>query len=130
MIKKNNLNQLIRESLELCNGRQKSLSDGDYKSANKIVKKLERLYLAILEYEDDGINKLADLLIYDSPYVRIWAASGLLPYKPHEALKIIHSIKESDEPFASGFAEMILDLWENGQLKFPSSVNKKSPYDQ
>jgi hypothetical protein len=115
-VKKLELDDLINKVIELCTARRQFVDIGDYKKANLVVDETQQAYKKIIAIEG-GIDELRGLIDHNEPFVRLWAASGLLPYEEQKAVGALEYLVHSDS-LAGGFAEIVLDLWKKGELKY------------
>jgi hypothetical protein len=110
----NNLESAINTIIESSKKHASATDSGDYKTANKnyaIIKKAVT-YLR----ENDGIEKLEELLLHADVSVRIWAASYLLRDSEKQAIPILEEIESKSIPHHSFAARLVLQGWKKGTL--------------
>ena len=93
--------------------RGKAISTGDYKTANKLSKKLHDFYIRIKD--TDGLNKLAAFLNHENENVRYYAAIYYLKYDEEVALTVLEELTKLPTIISTS-AKMTLEAWRKGLL--------------
>lgn len=109
----NDLEKLVQDY------RTASLQTGlwnDAENANQAHDRLHKLY-KILRTTPEGQEAISRLMADSDPYVRLWAASHSLFWKPDDARKVLEQIAACGGLL--GFdAEMVLKEFDAGRLTF------------
>ncbi|WP_298545376.1 hypothetical protein [uncultured Aquimarina sp.] len=86
---------------------------GDYKGANKNVKKI----LSTKDFieENYGLETLKDLLDSDDDKILVWIAKFLLPIYEEISIAVLEKVIASNIPDSSFSAEMIMKEWRKNQ---------------
>lgn len=116
------LNGFVSSTIE----NYKARAVGDHKSANKHYKAADKAMCEIKQIPD-WINAFTLLLDHDHIGVRIRAASILLPYETKRAERVLKKCRlySGEDGFV---AQMILNQWRSGGLKFPEFEDGKVIY--
>lgn len=88
--------------------------EGDYKKANKIHKKLMKLYQKANNIDEKNI--FLEFLDAPNEGVRLWAATFSLKSNSELAVNCLNNLVELPT-IVSMDAKMILGLWEKGELE-------------
>lgn len=72
-----------------------------------------------MERGEEGRMALLDLLNHPDPHVRTWAAAHSLEFAPDRAEATLNEVAQSDVGIVSFDAEITLEQWKKGELKFP-----------
>lgn len=112
--KLNNLDSAINIIIESSQKHAQATETGDYKTANKNYYLIKKgvTYLR----ENDGIEKLKELLTYNETSVKVWVASYLLKHDEHLAVTVLEEIASKSIPHQSFDAKMVLQEWRKGNL--------------
>lgn len=119
---KQDLETLIKVYIDNAVIQGESTLNGDYKTGNKAVKKVTKIY-KLMEQDNQLAIQMLDVLFKDNHInVRIWAAAHALglKIKISEAIAILEEISNKEEGGILEFnAEMSLKIYkERGYLKF------------
>lgn len=88
--------------------------EGDYKKANKIHKKLMKLYEKANGIDEKNI--FLEFLNNPNEGVRLWAATFSLKSNPETAVNCLNDLAGLPT-IVSMDAKMVLGLWEKGELE-------------
>ena len=91
---------------------------GNSKMGNKQYTIIKSAYLSLKKA--GRLDDMTGLLEHENPYVRLWAASYMLPILPTKSentLKELSTLKGKPVAFS---AQMTLQEWRKGNLKFPT----------
>ena len=91
---------------------------GNSKMGNRQYNIIKSCYLALKKL--DQLDNMVGLLEHENPYVRLWAASYMLPIAPIKsegALKELSTLKGKPVAFS---AQMTLQEWRKGTLSLPT----------
>jgi len=83
-------------------------SNGDYKKANKLHKKLQSLYNQVKKQNQSDI--FSEFMTNENRSVKLWAASFTLRVFPDLAVKTLEEISILSDSFGST-AKILLELW-------------------
>lgn len=99
-------------------GHGEATENGDHRRANRCYRGIMK---ALHELDTDTVNgrgSLLDILSYDVPSVRAWAATHLLNMYPDEAVAALEEVVRL--PTIVGFdAQVVLKEWRKGTLRIP-----------
>lgn len=109
-----NLSSAQGEFVVAATAQAASIEIGDYKKANALHKKIEKI-VGVLK-ESGKLHELRDLLKHNSIGVRLWAAPYLLSLYEDEAISTLQEITKQPG-IHSLTAETILSEWQKGNLK-------------
>lgn len=110
-----NNNSAIETLIDSANKHSNASEMGDYKSANKNFTLIQKAVYYLRE--NDGINKLEELLNHKDISVRLAAASYFLAHNADKAILILENIVRQKIPHKSFEAKMVLDEYRKGNLK-------------
>ncbi len=89
----------------------------DYKQRDKISVTLDKCYAQMkVRGLQNCIQDIRRFAHRENEEVRLWFSAILLQYDEIEARKVLTEIINSDRVIA-GYAEIILDNWDSGELK-------------
>lgn len=118
---KNNC-QIFEEYVKYANDHRLFVQNGDHRNANKIYKKLSRLYKYFVEDRLLAEEILIKLMRYSDPNVQIWAAThslGLLIDIENAEKILINISRDFPNDLIGLSAEMTLREWKTkGKLNF------------
>ena len=86
----------------------------DFEAGNESATELGRLG-KLLRESDEGQRLLIQLLNYDDPYVREWAAGDCLFFKPDAGIPVLEVIEKTAGLLGTA-ARMTLSEWKAGRL--------------
>ncbi len=92
---------------------------GDHEEANAAFRRLAATYRELRSLGPDALSSLLPLLTHNNVAVRCWAATHSLEFAPTLAEPVLAKIAQGPGGFVRLDAEMTLDQWHKGELKFP-----------
>ncbi len=107
---------LLEKYIEAAIKHGQASEEGDYKTANKQYSVLDKIYNTLKK--NDNLNELLKLIDHSNDHVKLWASSHTLQIEPNIAKKILLKLREGPPSVVRLDAEMILEEWEKGNLKF------------
>jgi major membrane immunogen (membrane-anchored lipoprotein) len=109
-----NVESAIQTIIESSQIHAEESTNGNYKTANKNFDLIQKAVNFLRE--NNAIEKLKELLLYDNIDVKISAATYLLKHNEPEAVAVLQEIALKSNPFQSFNAEMILQEWKKGNI--------------
>ena len=91
---------------------------GDHKTANKSADLISEVYAELRRRGADAQRTLLPLLTDPASGVRLWSASHALEFAPEQGEALLKKFA-SRETFLGSSAEMTLNEWRAGRLRFP-----------
>lgn len=110
----NEIEKIIKQFESAALKHEIASEEGDYKTANKSYKDLQRS--TILLKERGMLSSLADLLNHSSVGVRMWAAVYLLNERENDSVMVLQKIADGSG-INSLTAKTTLSEWRKGNLK-------------
>jgi len=93
-------------------------ANGDYRSANRHHDMIAGIYRELRRRGDEARKDLLPLLNDMNPHVRAWAAAHALEFAPDHGEPVLRRLASAGGIVGLN-AEMTLNEWSNGSLKFP-----------
>jgi hypothetical protein len=115
MKKINNIDSAIDIIIDSANKHAIASEMGDYKTANKNFDLIQKAVIYLRN--NNGINKLEELLYHENVSVQLAAASYLLIHDEKKAIAVLENIVKQNIPHKSFDAEMVLSEWRKGNLR-------------
>ncbi|MCL2658882.1 MAG: DUF2019 domain-containing protein [Betaproteobacteria bacterium] len=102
---------------------------GDSQISNLGIKKRFELHRLLRTRGREAQVLLREMLQDDDPSVRMAAAYPALEFAPEEAERVLEQIAATEQRFVGLNAQMLLQEWRKGTLKFPweFELKKASP---
>lgn len=94
-----------------------SIGAGDAKQSDKHFDAVEVAFENLKQLGRPGLEAISRLLDSEDEGVRLWSAAHLLNYPEFNALPVLEQLKRSPS-ILSLTAEITLDQWRNGNLKY------------
>lgn len=112
------IDELISTYVTAAIAHGRASEDGDHETANAEHDRLVGAYRRLRALGPDAQRALLALLDHADPAVRSWAGAHALEFVPQEGERTLTElVAEGGIP---GFnAEMTLDTWRDGNLRFP-----------
>ncbi len=112
-----NLADLIRRYQLAAAGYAQAINMGNTVDSNKCFDEVESTFRELKQQGKPGLEAVSKLLESDNDGVKLWAAAHLLNYPEFNSLPILERLRESSTILAMT-AEVTLDQWRNGQIKY------------
>jgi hypothetical protein len=113
------IHTLISQYAEAAAAHGQGSWDGNYKKANRNYDIVANIRRELMERGEEGRMALLELLNHPDPHVRTSAAAYALQFAPERAEAVLVEVGQSDVGIVSFTAEMTLEQWRKGELKFP-----------
>jgi hypothetical protein len=113
----NNLQKVIDHYIEAAIKYGDGINIGDGKLSDNGFDEVQRLFIDIKSFEDEGLERIAGLLQHKNESVRLWAATHLLNYPRFDSMAILNALQASTSILGLT-AKITIDLWEKGELKY------------
>lgn len=113
-----NINELLEIYVEAAAGHGTATLDGNYRKANRHHDALAAVYRELRSRGTAAQRSLLGLLNHPNAGVRCWAAAHALEFAPDEGEPVLEALTKTPGIFALD-AEMALQEWRKGALKFP-----------
>jgi hypothetical protein len=114
----NTVKELLDMYVEAARGHGLATRHGDAVGANKQHDIIAAIYREIRKRGIDAQSALLALLDHDEPPVRMWAAAHALEFAPARGEAVLTDLL-SEEGLEAFNAEMTLEVWRAGELRFP-----------
>jgi hypothetical protein len=117
-IQSGDLQELLNlyENATITHGRASEV--GDYRTANREAETMGAVYRELRSRGIENQKALLRLLSHDNVHVRVMAAAHALEFAPEEGEPVLTEISRL-HGIAALNAEMALQEWRKGNLKFP-----------
>ena len=92
---------------------------GDYKRGNAAFDRMIAALAELREYADRGESVLTELLNHPNGWVRLDAATHLLPLRAELASKVLEKLASGPQSQVEFDAVMVLREWRAGRLNVP-----------
>lgn len=89
---------------------------GDFKKGNAAVDRMEAVLAKLRGHADRGESVLTELLNHPNGWVKLWAATHLLPLRAELACKILEGLESGPRSEIEHGAGMVLQEWRAGRL--------------
>jgi hypothetical protein len=96
----------------------------DSKKVNAAYRRLAAVLTRLRACSDKGESILVDLVRYSNGWVRLWAATDLLPLRPELASTALEELAAGPPGKVRFDAKMVLREWRAGRLKVPRGVRE------
>lgn len=104
---------IAEEFVQLALRHGSAIQQGDYKTANKIHRQLQRLYT--IAHEMGRPEMFAEFLREEDENVRLWAAVYTLKYNAHTAEEVLNDLSKL-KSITALTADTTLKMWKQGLL--------------
>lgn len=112
------VDELVSIYAEAAAAHGRASADGDHVTANAEHDRLADAYRELRHRGADAQRPLLALLDHRDPGVRSWAGAHALEFSPEDGERTLEELAASGG--VAGFnAEMTLDTWRQGTLRFP-----------
>jgi hypothetical protein len=118
-IKKASVAQLLGEYEEAALAHRAGSRTGEYKKANAAYHRLAAVLRELRSRGPEAHSALLRLLEDPRLDIRGWVAAHALEMAPERAEKVLEAIAAGPHSLARLSAEMVLQEWRGGRLKFP-----------
>lgn len=108
------MNDTIQKFIELAIIDAQNTEGGNSKKQNKNFDLIQELYEKLKA--TDNVKILIPLLEHEERYVRLWAATFLLPVDTENSIRVLESLME-EKGFISITAKYTLKEWNRGRLQ-------------
>jgi hypothetical protein len=92
---------------------------GDFKRGNAAVDRMKAVLAKLRGHADRGESVLTELLTHQNGWVKLWAATHLLPLRAELACKILEDLESGPRSETEYGARMVLREWRAGRLNVP-----------
>lgn len=92
---------------------------GDYENGNVAIDLLMETLAKLRQHSDSGQSTLLTLLSHPNGWVKLFAATHLLPTRGELAASILENLASGPQSELEFNATMILREWRAGRLKIP-----------
>jgi len=92
---------------------------GDFKKGNAAYDRMIAALAELRERADRGASVLIELLAHPNGWVRLYAATHLLPLRVEPASKVLEDLASGPQSEIEFSATMVLREWRAGRLNVP-----------
>ncbi|CAN5692884.1 hypothetical protein BH11PSE3_BH11PSE3_39320 [soil metagenome] len=92
---------------------------GDFTMGNAAFDRMEAALAELRRHDDRGASVLIGLLTHSNGWVRLEAATHLLPLQPEVACEALKKLEAGPQSYIEHGAKMVLQEWRAGKLKVP-----------
>jgi uncharacterized protein DUF2019 len=116
---KGSLDELLARYSEAAAEHRAALDDASSRRANRAADVLAKVYAELRNRGPEAQHALLVLLDHPDPAVRGWAGAHALDFAPEQGEPALTELSEQYDGVIGFNAEMTLEVWRQGELRFP-----------